>query len=253
MKEFNLSEREMLIQKNMGPNYSQQMAQYEFAYRLSELVNGRYTLDDIAEKTGLQKSSLSSYATGKTVPGIIALSKLADYFKVSADYLLGLTDTKTIVPTPKSACEYTRLSDEAAKKIRDDSLNKDHPLYRRIASYLIANGYFSDIVNLIEKSLIAGRQYSLLYGDGQNDQRKNLLDTLEFQFNQTLVQLYSDTIAALDSELSGNIDSIVSDRWQDFLDAAAETRDKMEAILSDDTLLALQAKQIQTAPDGEQT
>ena len=47
---------------------------------------------DLAEATGIDQRTISNYETGKTAPDSYALIKLADFFGVSIDYLLGRTD-----------------------------------------------------------------------------------------------------------------------------------------------------------------
>lgn len=47
-------------------------------------------------------STISLYETNKRMPEIEALSKFADYFEVSIDFLLGKTDNKDIVILTKS-------------------------------------------------------------------------------------------------------------------------------------------------------
>ena len=44
---------------------------------------------DLAEKTGIDQRTISNYETGKTAPDAYALIKLADFFDVSIDYLIG--------------------------------------------------------------------------------------------------------------------------------------------------------------------
>lgn len=44
---------------------------------------------DVAKATGIDQKTLSNYETGKTNPDSDAIIKLADFFGVSADYLLG--------------------------------------------------------------------------------------------------------------------------------------------------------------------
>lgn len=44
---------------------------------------------DVAVATGIDQKTLSNYETGKTNPDSIALIRLADFFGVSVDYLLG--------------------------------------------------------------------------------------------------------------------------------------------------------------------
>lgn len=47
---------------------------------------------DVANATGIDQKTLSNYETGKTNPDSYAIIKLADFFNVTADYLIGRTD-----------------------------------------------------------------------------------------------------------------------------------------------------------------
>ena len=44
---------------------------------------------DVAKATGIDQKTLSNYETGKTNPDSYSLIKLADFYQVSIDYLLG--------------------------------------------------------------------------------------------------------------------------------------------------------------------
>ncbi|MBR2892790.1 MAG: helix-turn-helix transcriptional regulator [Clostridia bacterium] len=44
---------------------------------------------DLANATGIDQKTISNYETGKTNPDSFAIIKLADFFNVSADYLIG--------------------------------------------------------------------------------------------------------------------------------------------------------------------
>lgn len=46
---------------------------------------------DVANATGIDQKTLSNYETGKTNPDSYAIVKLAEFFGVTTDYLLGLT------------------------------------------------------------------------------------------------------------------------------------------------------------------
>ncbi len=47
---------------------------------------------DLANATGIDQKTLSNYETEKTKPTSDVLIRLADYFDVSVDYLIGRTD-----------------------------------------------------------------------------------------------------------------------------------------------------------------
>lgn len=45
---------------------------------------------DVANATGIDRKTISNYETGKTNPDSFAIIKLAEFFGVSTDYLLGV-------------------------------------------------------------------------------------------------------------------------------------------------------------------
>mgnify|MGYP003294031164 CR=1 FL=1 len=51
---------------------------------------------DVANATGMDQKTLSNYETGKTNPDSFAIIKLADFFGVTADYLIGRTTVNEI-------------------------------------------------------------------------------------------------------------------------------------------------------------
>ncbi len=64
-----------------------------FGTRLKELRKSKHiTQQELAEAVNLVKSSISAYEKDLKYPSIDVLIKLSNYFDVSCDYLLGLTD-----------------------------------------------------------------------------------------------------------------------------------------------------------------
>ena len=51
---------------------------------------------DVARATGIDQRSLSNYETGKTNPDSETVIKLARFFEVSCDYLLGVSESNLI-------------------------------------------------------------------------------------------------------------------------------------------------------------
>ncbi len=47
---------------------------------------------DVAEKTGIDQKTISNYETGKTLPDSYAIVRLAEFFGVTCDYLLGVSE-----------------------------------------------------------------------------------------------------------------------------------------------------------------
>ena len=61
--------------------------------RLTELrKEQRLTQDDLAKIIGSNKRNISNYEVGRSSPNINLLKKMATYFNVSIDYLVGYSD-----------------------------------------------------------------------------------------------------------------------------------------------------------------
>ena len=68
----------------------------KFAQRIKELRNEkRQTQKDMAELLGIKLRAYQYYESGTHYPEVPNLIKLADYFGVSTDYLLGRSDCRT--------------------------------------------------------------------------------------------------------------------------------------------------------------
>jgi transcriptional regulator with XRE-family HTH domain len=51
-----------------------------------------HTQKELAQRIGIARTTYSGYANGAREPDLDTLNKIADYFEVSTDYLLGRTD-----------------------------------------------------------------------------------------------------------------------------------------------------------------
>ena len=66
-----------------------------FAQRVHELrKQHNLTLAELAEKVGISRSSANNWELETRSPSVEVLALLADYFEVSADYLMGRTDKR---------------------------------------------------------------------------------------------------------------------------------------------------------------
>lgn len=65
-----------------------------FSERLKLLrKQNKVTQEVLAEKVGVERSSIGKYETSNVVPSTEVLIKIAEYFGVSTDYLLGRDET----------------------------------------------------------------------------------------------------------------------------------------------------------------
>ena len=84
-----------------------------FSKRIRALRGSR-SQREVAEGIGTTQQSLGRYESGKRKPDLEIIERLAVYFEVSADYLLGLNDQKTPDYEIQSASYVTGLSQRAA-------------------------------------------------------------------------------------------------------------------------------------------
>lgn len=81
-----------------------------FSSRLKKL-RGNKNQADVAKEIGISRGALSYYESGERKPDINVLCSIADYYKVSADYLLGISDTPTLSPEKKNIADSLGLSE----------------------------------------------------------------------------------------------------------------------------------------------
>ena len=66
---------------------------------------------DVAKATGIDQKTLSNYETGKTNPDSYSLIKLAEFFQVTTDYLLGYSSSN-IKTSADIVCALDRIERE---------------------------------------------------------------------------------------------------------------------------------------------
>lgn len=116
-----------------------------FPSKLSEIMKERrVSQEKLANALGVKRQTVSLYKTGQSSPNVEQLCKIADYFSVSTDYLLGKAKEPTQDQTLQSVCKYTGLSSFAIdflhryadvytrsfyRKLFDDMLRTDDELH----------------------------------------------------------------------------------------------------------------------------
>lgn len=157
-----------------------------FGERLTQLrkEKGYNTRNEFAEKLGIPSTTLRNYETGVREPGHTFLKQISEFFNVSVDYLLCLTNEKEVLNSfrlrsaEQTMIEKYRDLDDHGKDLVDTVLNKevdrvkiygklsDTPLKLRIYTYMnkiacAGTGfYFDDIpTNTIEAPYMEGADF----------------------------------------------------------------------------------------------
>lgn len=107
------------------------------------LINVRkehgYTRESLAKALGISKYTLRNYELGATEPGHTFLKQISDFFHVSIDYLMGLTNEQEILESyelnasEKNIIKKYRDLDEHGREMVDFTLEKEYERSKAIA------------------------------------------------------------------------------------------------------------------------
>lgn len=111
----------------------------DLAKRLDGLITD---VNALKNYLGISAQAINQYRLGISRPSIENLCKIADYYNVTTDYLLGRTEVKTIDENIITAAKTTGLTENALQKIKQSNLKGEY-------SYLINCGYLEDIAHCI--------------------------------------------------------------------------------------------------------
>ena len=89
-----------------------------FQVRLNEHYLKHFqSQSELAAKLDVTRQTVGGWLNGQSIPDISILKKMAQIFGVSADYLLGLSDTESPDVSVQAAMAYTGLSEAAVERL----------------------------------------------------------------------------------------------------------------------------------------
>jgi len=87
-----------------------------FPSKLSELMKERkVSQETLANAIGVKRQTVSLYKTGQSSPSADQLCKIAKFFNVSADWLLGLSEAKSPDNDIQQICKQTGIREDIVK------------------------------------------------------------------------------------------------------------------------------------------
>ena len=131
----------------------------DFPQRLRALMENRNNISplkrevsqtELAKAISVTRQAVSTYSLGTSAPDAIRLRAIADFFHVSADYLLGLSSTRAPDTDIQGVCKATSLDEKTIRAIL--SLTKD-PKDWFTFSQLVQTKEFADIITAISSFL----------------------------------------------------------------------------------------------------
>lgn len=138
-----------------------------FAKRLRELLQeGRLagvTQAVIAEHLKVTPQAVSRWCNGENEPPLATVPRIAKYFNVSTDWILGATDIRSSDADTQAVCAYTKLDELAVKALP------------KFEIHAFINGLFA---NGLEKELFSVHRW-IKKSAGRSVRRNSLLDQLK--------------------------------------------------------------------------
>lgn len=123
--------------------------------RLKEL-RGTMSQAAFVEPIGIDRTTYVSYEKGKHYPDAEILGRIAQSYAVSADYLLGLTETKSPDSSVRGVCDLTGLSEKTVKALIKDKTDRESdkaPFTLAFINSFLEKGRRSDNLLLAEHAI----------------------------------------------------------------------------------------------------
>ena len=216
--------------------------------RLKDLrVERGLTLEQLAEQTHLSKSALGSYEADEYKDiSHYALIKLAKFYGVTADYLLGLTETKN---HPNADLADLHLSDELIDLLKNGRI--DTALFCELATHkdfvklladieIYVNGIATgQIQNLNAWVDVARAEIMEKYQPGEHDKTAYLLNAIHVQEGEYFSRRVHDDIDGIMADMrkahgqrqSAPNESLAESIKRDVEEAMSNKDDRIETLL----------------------
>ena len=90
-----------------------------FQERLKKLRKERnLSQDNVGQSLNIGGRTIGNYESGERLPSLDTLVKLADFYEVSMDYLLGRTDNRLVNATGTEVSLYEKLPPEGQEEMK---------------------------------------------------------------------------------------------------------------------------------------
>ena len=146
-----------------------------------KMLRGNKRLQDVAQDLGISRVTLGYYESGERKPDIEILLRIANYYNVSCDYLLGLTETQSLDMNVREISHKIGLNEKSVEILCSyKSYNDNHPenniseIYlTTVDDILLYNNLIEDIAHYLYF------QFDCAY-DSKN--HENIIDSSEIEF-----------------------------------------------------------------------
>lgn len=162
-----------------------------FKQRLKEL-RGNKTLQEVADSLDITRVSLGYYEKGERKPDIEILYKIADYYKVSVDYLLGWSETKSRDIDIQGIVEKTGLSESVINKLCYYHNHETFKAYTMALNIILKSLNFESALHHIDKYMNEVKNLNILQQQ-RRERLKSLGDDGNWPYSDDLDRNYKDS------------------------------------------------------------
>ena len=178
-------------------------ARTPFAMRLQDLTEDSKAVSALAKYLGCTPQAVNQYRLGTSFPKTENLLKMADFFNVRLEYLLGRSNISSRSESVEAICEYTGLSENAVEKLHklnpNDSISKaminvlsdlieSEEMFNLLTTiYSLGNQslYMQELCDMVDDgSFPEGDQYDGTTKTGAFDDAYNRMRLMRFQANE---------------------------------------------------------------------
>ena len=142
----------------------------EFRAAFLELM-GDMTLDQFSKKLEMSRATVGFYAAGQRIPDALGLKKIAKKCNVSADWLLGLSDVKSVDMDIRVACQSTGLTEKTVKLLHYGKEGFDFAGVKEFFNFLMGLPAVTVFENCLQRAALASLAYERVppeEGGGRN-------------------------------------------------------------------------------------
>lgn len=177
-----------------------------FRERFLQLKGDRTTIE-FAKNLGIARATVGFYEAGERIPDALGIEKICRVCGVSADWLLGISDTKTLDITTKAICEATGLSEKAVEDLillkKAEKFSGAEVGLIKAADRLISNRKFKallyDLRDLSNPKTLklnekAGFDYLFNLADDITSPKVRVIDGIEYSATRILGDIMEDIL-----------------------------------------------------------
>ncbi len=183
----------------------------------------RESQESLLETLGVTQQTLSRYEKGERQASLDFVIKAAKHYNVTADYLLGLSDCKSVEQDMQTVCKATGLSESSIETLQDVVSDTEHTKY---SAYTIdfLNGILEDESSPFSASILANMMQKVVIAKVKTKMIKNRIDVneLEREKNKRPMNAY-ETADIFDLQDKREQEDLALLRFSKLLNVFAET------------------------------